>query len=1114
MSGRNRRFRQLVVESLENRELLSANPTFDPSPEALELLERINRMRIDPQGELSRIFSDLDKGVANDSRISSYFGAYSYPSLSRLKLEFAELVPAAPLAWDGSLAAIANEHTSLMISRKTQAHTLPGELPLEQRLINSGFYDPESGFKLDYAENITAFGVSPLTDGYGSVASFIHEFLVIDFGNSSHIHRNNVMDPNFTLVGIGLQEIPAGSFGPWVATVDFASFSNGTALSDGGYLVGVAYDDANNNHMYEAGEGLGGTQIVIRQGDVVIAEIETSSAGVYQYYLENGEYTVTICGASFPVPLTQRVIIDGQNVKADFRPQDTVTAKPVVDLNGGDAGLDYNVTFQETIQPSLIVSPNLEVTSGRLISYAVIQLQNQPDGDYEMLSVNVSGTSLASRYDSATGTLTLSGTAQASDYAKVLQTLRYHNLLDKPHLEERTVNVVISDGFQVSDTAASTVKMTPAVFPVMTIDDVKVMEGDEEATDLVFVMELSEMPREMIVVNYEVVAGTAIAGIDFTPVSGRIVFDPWEQTSMTITVSVHADYDPGEDRTVLLNILSVSNVNLYRDQAVGTILEDDNVVHLGRMPSWSDTDLVFVDGRRLLYSFEAMYNGRVSWDTVLDNLPEGTRMVVYESSHSTFPIGYSTLDGNKQHLEFDVTDGMIYVVKIEGTVEPELLPAIVSTKMVQTVRIIEDGYEILGNPDGQTEFIVDFSNDDLRVGYDGSLTSIDSSVYRLLQLEWLGLDNILTIIGGGSHDSPVVVTPDEELVINGVTIHIGGLQRIDFDTSDGFDCVEILADGDNCRFTFQDGNTVLVTETRVYRTFGVEQVSVVALGTGGVASFFDLPSNDTYTLRSNLVLFEGGGYRIETRDFQTADIYSVSGGNNTAMFYGENNSHILVADYLVQRLDAVTSYHVWNTNTIVAINADDTKNAVTFLNMTPREEYYVTPGFVLASNAQRTVSWQAIGFNNVAISQFARGSCSITVSLGTGYYLLPQDGQLVLTDGFRKVAMPFNATYTYRQDFGTDSSSVSSPIAVVDSFHSQSETLTEPNNIVVSNNDLLDSCLASPLEADGHDLLLYAMAWEHLRKDTDAHAITDSPRDDETDLLRFFAERIVLMQMW
>ncbi len=1123
MSGRNQRFRRLIVESLESRELLSASSTFDPSPEALELLERINRMRIDPQGELSRIFSDLGNGIANDSRITDYFKnrSYAYPRLNALINEFSTLNPSAPLAWNGILASVADEHTSLMINRKVQDHTVTGELPLEQRLIDSGFYDPTSGKKLDFAENITAFGLNIPKDGSVSVASYLHEFLVIDFGNSSHIHRNNVMDPNFTMVGIGLQEVPPGTtgFGPWVVTVDFASFSNGEQLPGGGYLLGVAYDDVNENHMYEAGEGLGGMQIVVRSGDVIVAEFDTSSAGAYQEYLENGTYTVTISGSAFSEPITQTVVIDGQNVKVDFRPQDAAAAKPVVDLNGPGEGVNFNINFPETNKPSLIVSRDLSVTSAGLISYAVVQLQNRLDGDYEMLLVDLGGTSLASRYDSATGTLTLSGTATAADYAKVLQTLKYRNNLERPHLDARTVSVTVSNGFRESEASISTVKMDAVFLPEMTINDVKVIEGDEGVTDLVFVIELSETPRELLVVNYEIVAETAVAGVDFTPTAGRIVFDSWEQTTATITVSINTNYDPGEDRTVLLNILSATNVNLSRDQITGTILEDDNVTHLGRMPSWNESDLEFVDGRRRLYSFEAMYDGRVTWDTVLDSLPEGVRMVVYESSHSTIPIAYSTMSGGKQHLEFDVTEGIIYVVKIEGReeIDPELLPGIVSTRMAQTVRLIDDGYEILGNPNQQTGFVVDFSGGELLVGYDGIMSRVDSSLNRMIRFSGLGVDDIITIIGGGSKSNPVAVKPaDEFIVINDVTVNIGGLKKINFAGTDDYDSVQLIADGDNCQFTFEDGNTTLVTATRVYRTFAVEEVNVIASGTGGVAWYYDLPSNDTFTLRSNLVIFEGGGYRIEARNFQKANVFSVSGGNDAAKIYGENDSRITFAGGIVDRNDAATSYRVWNTKTITAINADETNNSVTFLNITPGDEYYVTIGCISAVNAQRTVSCQAIGFRNAAITSLAGGTSSITVSLGTGTRIEMQDDRPFLTDGTIKILMPKNSSYAFhqfQQVVNLESQPFSPLVAnAADSVHSQPaaaqfDDLTEDG---LPEADAFAAAIAPLAGGNISELLLQSLAWEQWRKD---HSRAGDEVDPETDLARLFAERIALLQL-
>jgi hypothetical protein len=324
--------------------------------------------------------------------------------------------------------------------------------------------------------------------------------------------------------------------------------------------------------------------------------------------------------------------------------------------------------------------------------------------------------------------------------------------------------------------------------------------------------------------------------------------------------------------------------------------------------------------------------------------------------------------------------------------------------------------------------------------------------------------------------------------------------------------VSIFADGDNCQFTFQDGNTILVTETRVYRTFGVEQVSVFALGAGGVASFYDLPSNDTFTLQSNHVLFEGGGYHIETLNFQKADVYSISGGNDATMIYGENNSRTIVANNLVQRLDATTSYRVWNTKTVIATNLDETNNVLTFMNMTPGEEYYVALGCISVVNAQQTVSWQAFGFNTVAINQFASGTSTITVYLEEGSSITSLDGQTVFTDGIRKVVLPVNATYTIRPDSSPPSTFLPpvsmSSVAAVDSLLSLPEELFDPDNNLASGAVLGTSVATHPNES-GYDGLLRALAWEHLRKDNTANDIT---LDDEINLLRGFARRIALMQ--
>jgi hypothetical protein len=330
------------------------------------------------------------------------------------------------------------------------------------------------------------------------------------------------------------------------------------------------------------------------------------------------------------------------------------------------------------------------------------------------------------------------------------------------------------------------------------------------------------------------------------------------------------------------------------------------------------------------------------------------------------------------------------------------------------------------------------------------------------------------------------------------------LQKINFAASDGYGNVQIYADGDNCQFEFKDGNTTLVTATHVYQTFGVEQVTVIATGTGGDALFFDLPSNDTLTLRSDIVLFEGGGYRIETQNFQKANVYVVSGGNDTTMVFGENDSRIIVADSVVDRIDATTSCRVWNAKTVIAVNADETNNSVSFLNMSPGGEYHVSLDGVSAFNAQRSVSYQAIGFNHVAIGNLASGTCYLTVLLGEGSRIEAQNGQTVLTDGTRKVAMPvLNATYSFRPMTDLAPTPIALPAAAIDSLHAQ------PGEPVLSDNNF-ETSVAISIESNADDQLMRLLAWELMQNDDDT---TDITIDDETDLLRFFARRIALMQL-
>jgi uncharacterized protein YkwD len=95
------------------------------------------------------------------------------------------------LQWDSSLAVAAREHAALMARRNTLSHQLPGEAPVQDRATAAG-----ARFSL-IAENI-AVAPDP---------TVIHSAWM----RSPH-HRENILDPELTVVGIAVVKGSEGLF--------------------------------------------------------------------------------------------------------------------------------------------------------------------------------------------------------------------------------------------------------------------------------------------------------------------------------------------------------------------------------------------------------------------------------------------------------------------------------------------------------------------------------------------------------------------------------------------------------------------------------------------------------------------------------------------------------------------------------------------------------------------------------------------------------------------------------------------------------------------------------------------------------------------------------------
>jgi len=96
---------------------------------------------------------------------------------------------------------------------------------------------------------------------------------------------------------------------------DFITEDFGAVPDAGPFLLGVVYNDVNNNNFYNIGEGIGGVTITPSSGGYYA--VSSSSGGYAIPVGTSGTMTVTASGPGFG-PVTKTVTLTGVNVKLDF----------------------------------------------------------------------------------------------------------------------------------------------------------------------------------------------------------------------------------------------------------------------------------------------------------------------------------------------------------------------------------------------------------------------------------------------------------------------------------------------------------------------------------------------------------------------------------------------------------------------------------------------------------------------------------------------------------------------------------------------------------------------------------------------------------------------------
>src|SRR5206468_2951997 len=146
-------------------------------------------------------------------------------------------------------------------------------------------------------------------------------------------------------------------------------------------------------------------------------------------------------------------------------------------------------------------------------------------------------------------------------------------LLDEPD-ETILVNLTAATNATISDGQGVVTILDDDSVPVLTINDVSVVEGNSGRTNAVLTVSLSAASAQTVVVNFATANGTATAGTDYISTNGTLTFLPG-QTSQTITVAVLGDALDELDETILVNLTAATNATISGGQGVVTIVDDD-----------------------------------------------------------------------------------------------------------------------------------------------------------------------------------------------------------------------------------------------------------------------------------------------------------------------------------------------------------------------------------------------------------------------------------------------------------------------------------------------------------------------------------------------------------
>ena len=236
----------------------------------------------------------------------------------------------------------------------------------------------------------------------------------------------------------------------------------------------------------------------------------------------------------------------------------------------------------------------------------------------------------------------------------------------------------------------------------------------------------------------------------------------------------------------------------------------------------------------------------------------------------------------------------------------------------------------------------------------------DDSVLFSLLLETL--DHLSINSSGVTNDSLTIDFSNGAFLLDNGVQFIGyenTCETISFVGTDGDDSVVL----DGTKKYFND----LLIDTQNVERF------ILDAGTGNDQAFVvGSDSDNTLHASDNLLVMDGGGYRVELVNFNKINAFAYGTRDKTTV-YGQNDSLIIMNDQYVELRSEGQSYRIWRSEQVVAINMDDSNNAIMHNGSRAFDRYTIAENYGAATNANGSYYHEWFDFENVlTISQNAK----------------------------------------------------------------------------------------------------------------------------------------------